>query len=597
MSALVSNLHAKMDGMTSADLLLAQPINLPSSVGPGPTQQMASPGSLLSDTLPEIQLRPPSPVPPPTRPMKMAVKRSASGRHYPIPPNLITNAEKVPENRDVMLLKSPAPPGSAISPTTAARSIFSFDGTLPNRNHVVTVSGTPPITNFNIPPPGLRISTAPLVTNGDSSQPDSSSTLTPISRIFASLAETNSTTSAKKPAPPSINTNLTLSTAPQSPTMLTPVSRLLNSLNNPDQIADPAVDYVLGTFMDTINNIHDKPSSSNIPVLDRSLSTPATASDFTSMLTSSVSNMEGAIGSFDAFHSLLEKQQQQFQQEEPQFQFVNMFGQIVTPSSSYQQQQFSRPYTPPIQHTQISRLSATKPQVPSPLTSVTHPESPYSGESSPPTPHNIRLNSTPSEPSTTIHRPHSKLSILTSSTNSLTPPTTLHNPASQTSPKPPPFWPAPRKSTSNQLTASALSTSHTTQNQQQPPLHPHHGTPAATTGSQQHTIRCPITDCKKSFKLQDSLTSHMIAAHNMSVPGVVSTSGSLGLPGLVQAGGGATLVAFVAEVHGQRVEQVGSSGGGGGGGGIPGVPPKLALKCNHPGCDQTFSRSHGEHLF
>ncbi|ORY45487.1 hypothetical protein BCR33DRAFT_784273 [Rhizoclosmatium globosum] len=492
MSALVSNLHAKMDGMTSADLLLAQPINLPSSIGPGTTQQMASPGSLLSDTLPEIQLRPPSPVPPPTRPMKMAVKR-----------------KKVPENRDVMLLKSPAPPGSAISPTTAARSIFSFDGTLPNRNHVVTVSGTPPITNFNIPPPDC-----------ESLQPHS---LQMAIANIASLAETNSTTSAKKPAPPSINTNLTLSTAPQSPT-----------------IADPAVDYVLGTFMDTINNIHDKPSSSNIPVLDRSLSTPATASDFTSMLTSSVSNMEGAIGSFDAFHSLLEKQQQQFQQEEPQFQFVNMFGQIVTPSSSYQQQQqFSRPYTPPIQHTQISRLSATKPQVPSPLTSVTHPESPYSGESSPPTPHNIRLNSTPSEPSTTIHRPHSKLSISTSSTNSPTPPTTLHNPASQTSPKPPPFWPAPRKSTSNQLTASALSTSHTTQNQQQPPLHPHH-------------------DCKKSFKLQDSLTSHMIAAHNMSVPGVVSTSGSLGvgLPGLVQAGG-APLVASVAEVHGHGAEQGG----------------------------------------
>ncbi|KAJ3389166.1 hypothetical protein HDU80_011540, partial [Chytriomyces hyalinus] len=189
------------------------------------------------------------------------------------------------QNPIVAFLKSPKPPMAAlISPTTAARTVFSFDGTLPSpslpggKSHFITVSGA----NQNalienqmhqhyhqhheqqfqqlqqqghhlaaipvVPNPGLTIATsrgsrivgAPI---------QNSALLTPVSRLIQSLNN-------GKPD----GVELSGATVPQP--LFTPVTRMLNSLAAPAaDMVDTTVDYVVGNFMDTINTLTESASS------------------------------------------------------------------------------------------------------------------------------------------------------------------------------------------------------------------------------------------------------------------------------------------------------------------------------------------------
>ncbi|KAJ3010011.1 UNVERIFIED_CONTAM: hypothetical protein HDU68_002375 [Siphonaria sp. JEL0065] len=623
------------------------------------------------------------------RPPKMVLKRSSSGRHYPIPPNLVTTntttkptppgalSPTTPSNPHMNRLKSPGPVVT-ISPTTAARSIFSFDGklpspTVPGGGLFTEESATSPDAPPPPPPPtpasasGLRVSTfTPLKVNtvqqDGPTDPDSPSVLTPISRIFHSLAA-----DATAPIMPSANTNN--NSAPKSPTMLTPVSRIFNSLNNPD-LMDTTVDYVLGNFMDTINDIAAENGTmqqqQQIISIQRMLSSGSNsgsvgdvsglngsgvvdifvgssgmggtnvAQDFSEYLANAIYDIPGAVGSFDAFHS--QQQQQQDQMFPDGYGVYGYPGHMYT--SPFAQQQFQSIYStsprdyqsiqsppqihvspatpqsyPHPQHQQsqepslhlgkpITNLTSStstypqnksitsflinkitnqnKPTISSPLTSL-QPDSPHSSVDglSPPTPQQLR--SLPPSLASSGPSTESAASFMDSQNPY------LGNRANSTASLHPYRPPGPRSPLSYVPQSHHESLPYSEGHQHQLP--PRKQSAPSSTSASSHqpplVLKCHVADCKKSFKLQDSLTAHMIAAHGLTPPGSShpvkrfgsgesTDSATTSSPidnGAVSTGG---LVS--ADPH---QDSAASSSG-----------PKLALKCDK--CDQTFSRSHGK---
>ncbi|KAJ3074174.1 hypothetical protein HDU98_011926 [Podochytrium sp. JEL0797] len=509
---------------------------------------------------------------------KMVVKRSLSGRHYPIRGDLLSGSVPV----------------APISPTTAARSIFSFDGCLPSptvpggASHFFSTSpgnrgGVPVVSMNGGGPLGLlrtNITTLPYAGTlgaGGSTKKDELDCLTPISRMLQSLNDVSSDPVA---APP-----LSLMAEP-------PVANTAAGVGGPATVVDTTVDLVLGNFLDTIQEIAGKQRRMSMPFGARD-SRPAGGGgggggavggklDLLSGLlngglddvVSAAGEIPGAVGSFGAFHLSVESQMQQMQQQLEQQRQQQQFEQGLQGMQIFgqpQQMQFLQQFFP--EYPQLQSPAQL------PLSRMPSYHTPISPPNPPQTVSNLASSSAkPHFLTSKLSRPNvsSPLTVL-SATKSPVPNSEfgIPSPPSPTNLKnsgPSSMQYNPRSDNSNAMYLQYPPPPMSAPFSNPPPFSPMVSSSDATIIKHSNLQRCPYGDCKKSFKLADSLSAHMVAAHGLA-PAVAMAVKNGGSGGERSEGEG----------EGEGVEQRSEDGGAT-------DAPKLALKCNM--CDQTFSRSH-----